>query len=126
MSRLFETLFGPLSLSDVFNYREKVSTVGNPEPEVSDDKYIFKFHLGSNVDLDCLRVSVKDNLLKVSYEKDGDNGYTKYSFARTLPEDANLETVKAEAEDKILTITVNRILPPEEQKTREIPVNFEN
>ena len=127
MSKTINTLFGPLSLPDsFFTYRKNISTLGNEEPEVSDDKYVFKFHLGGDVDLDCLKVSLKDNMLKVSYEKDSENGYTSYSSTRSLPDDANLETVKAESEGDQLTITVERKAKPEETKSRVIPITFED
>ena len=125
---LFETLFGPFSFSDgLFNYRKSIAAFGNEEPEVSDDKYAFKFHLGGEVDLDCLKVSMKDNMLKISYEKDSDNGYARYNFARTLPEDADLETVKAQTEGKLLTITVERKPQVEDAtKVRSIPIDYED
>lgn len=128
---LLEAFFGrPFDFSEgLFNQRKSLmSTVGTKETEVSDDKYVFNFAIGDKVDLDCLNVSVKGNLLTVSYEKEGDGSYVKSHFTRSLPKDADIETVSAELNEdgNNLSVSVKRKELPAEKKSKEIPVKFED
>ena len=129
---LIDAFFGrPIDFSDgLFNEKKSLmATVGSKETEVSDDKYVFNFAIGDKVDLDCLNVSVKGNLLTVSYEKDDENGsYVKTHFTRSLPKDADIETMTAELNEEgdNLSVTVKRKELPAEKKSKEIPVKFED
>ena len=128
---LIEAFFGrPFDFSeDLFNERKSLmATVGSKETEVSDDKYVFNFTIGDKVDLDCLNVSVKGNLLTVSYEKEAEGSYIKTHFTRSLPNDADIETLSAELneEGNNLSVTVKRKELPAEKKSKEIPVKFED
>ena len=129
---LFDSIFGwPFNFSDnFFGYGERKSvekSVDNDKTEISDDKYVFKFKLG-DIDFNCLKVSLKDNKLNVSYEKEDENNSIKYHFIRTLPTDADAESIYAETDDtgKILSISMKRKALTAEKKSREIPVSFED
>lgn len=115
--------------SNIFNYkrRELVNTVGDAKTEVADDKYSFNFSLGQEIDTDYLKVSLKGDVLKVSYEKETENGCVKYHYSRTLPEDSDTGNLKAEidSDNRKLSITVGRKALPKESKVKEIPVQVE-
>jgi HSP20 family molecular chaperone IbpA len=127
---LFDLIFGRPSLSDsLFRSESKTAKfVGNEDTEVSDDKYVFDFYLGDDIDADCLKVSVKDDTLKVTYKKETENSLVNYCYTRSIPEDANTDDIKAELSDKgnSLQVTVARKAIEAEKKVKEIPISIED
>ena len=121
MFGLFDTFlpfpyFGP-------DYKEdsELSEEGN--------KYVFTFNFGHKIDPNLVKIRVKNsNELRVSYNSKTDNDEISIVSIRTIPEDADLETIRAIYEDEKITITVDKLEPKEEEETgpTEIEITFDD
>ncbi|MCO6472523.1 MAG: Hsp20/alpha crystallin family protein, partial [Melioribacteraceae bacterium] len=83
---------------------------------------------------DEIKISIKDNVLTIEGEKKfseekkekeyyrSERSYGAFKRSFTLPEDVDVENVKAKFEDGILSLSMNKI-EPKQPEVKEIKVN---
>lgn len=109
--------FGPDDLED----GSELSEEGN--------KYVFTFNFGHKVDPSLVKISVKNSeTLRVTYHSKTENDEVHIASDRSIPEDADLETMRAVYEGEKITITVDKLPPKKEEpeEPKEIEITFDN
>ena len=124
----YNPFFWPSLIGGIFDddfFAKDGLLASSSEKQVNDeDAYVFNFLNGIDVDVDAVNVSVKDNLLTVKYDKKDENEVFHFSSSRTIPEDANLETIEAFSDGNGFTVRVAKLKLPgkEPEPVRNIPV----
>ena len=123
------SLLGGIFLDDDFfkkdSYVDTSKLLGfdNDKVEEVEDGYVFDFLTDTDIDPEGIKISVKDGILKVKYDRESENEEIHYSSSRSLPNDADVNTIQASTEGTGVRITVKRVTPKEEpKKSLNIPV----
>jgi hypothetical protein len=121
MFGLFDTFLPFPYFGPDFKEDSELSEEGN--------KYVFTFNFGHKVDPSLVKISVKNSeILRVTYHSKTENDEVHISSDRSIPEDADLETIRAIYEDEKVTVTVDKLPPKkkEPEEPKEIEITFDD
>ena len=122
------SLLGAFLDDDIFrkdNYVDgsKLLDFDHEKAEEDEEGYAFDFLPNTHINPEGIKISVKDGLLKIEYDEKGDNEEVHYHSSRTLPEDADIDTIQATTEGAGVRVTIKRLPPKkEDKKALSIPV----
>lgn len=103
--------------------RPKIYT---PEFKLEDGVYTYVVHVGKEVKPENLKVDASENTLCVRYSTKTKNGSSAGSSLETMPEDLDVETMKAVLKNGVLTITAKqKELKKEEEPEEDLEFEIE-
>lgn len=123
----FERFFGDIDLAPFKHFNPSVDVIREK------DKIVIEAEM-PGVKKDEIKISIKDNVLTIEGEKKfseekkekeyyrSERSYGAFKRSFTLPEDVDVENVKAKFEDGILSLSMNKI-EPKQPEVKEIKVN---